>query len=251
MGSATIELHGDLQDFTTQRAARFTGEPSLKDVIESIGVPHPEIDLVVVDEVAVTLETKARDGMSVEVFPIREGPALQPRLIPHGEPSFVLDGHLGKLARILRLLGFDTWWDRNPPDELLAEISSREDRVLLTRDLGCLKRGIVHRGAFVRSTEQVQQGREIVKRFQLSSRARPFTRCLSCNGVLAEASVADAAALVPPRVLERHQRFLRCGECGHFYWAGTHHDRLQVLIERVLVLTPPHPDPLPVGEGES
>jgi uncharacterized protein len=234
MASASIVLHGDLRDFTSQTTARFTGEPSIKDVIESIGVPHPEIDLVVLDGVAITLETKARDGITLELFPVREGPALQPRLIPHGEPRFVLDGHLGKLARILRLLGFDTLWERNPPDEVLAEISAREDRVLLTRDLGCLKRGIVRRGAWVRATEQVLQGREIVKRFELEKVARPFTRCLSCNGALAEASADEASTAVPARVLEIHQRFLRCLACGHFYWAGTHQDRLQTLVDRVL-----------------
>jgi hypothetical protein len=240
MPSATILVRGDLRDFTSQTSARFTGEPSIKDLIESIGVPHPEIDLVLLDGAPVTLDTQARDGVTLEIFPVREGPDLRPRLIPQGEPRFVLDGHLGKLARILRLLGFDTWWGRNPPDELLAELSLREDRVLLTRDIGCLKRGIVRRGAWVRSTEQVAQGREIVKRFELHSKARPFTRCLSCNGALSEASVEEAKATVPPRVLELQQRFLRCGDCGHFYWSGTHHDRLRVLIARVL--THPHPD---------
>ena len=234
MPSATILLHGDLRDFSSQTSAQFTGEPSIKDVIESIGVPHPEIDLVVLDGAAITLDTRARVGMTLELFPVREGPDLHPRLIPHGEPCFVLDGHLGKLARILRLLGFDTIWERNPPDEVLAEISSREDRVLLTRDIGCLKRGIVRRGAWVRATEHVLQGREIVKRYQLEKAARPFTRCLSCNGALAASSAAEASTAVPARVLERHQQFLRCLACGHFYWAGTHQDRLQTLVDRVL-----------------
>lgn len=234
MATATIVPHGDLRDFASMRVARFTGEPSIKDVIESIGIPHPEIDLVVVEGAAITLEARARDGLTLELYPVHEGPDLHPRLIPSGEPRFVLDGHLGKLARLLRLLGFDTWWDRNPPDELLAELSSREDRVLLTRDLGCLKRGLVRRGAFVRATEQVLQGREVVRRFELARKTRPFTRCLSCNGLLSEATAAEASALVPARVLERHQRFLRCGECRHFYWAGTHHDRLQTLVDRVL-----------------
>lgn len=234
MATANIVLHGDLRDFSSESSARFTGEPSIKDVIESIGVPHPEIDLVVLDGASITLETKARDGMTLELFPVREGPDFQPRLIPPGAPRFVLDGHLGKLARILRLLGFDTWWERNPADELLADLSSREDRILLTRDLGCLKRGIVRRGAFVRATEQVLQGREIVKRYELATKARPFTRCLSCNGVLTESSAAEASAVVPARVLEVHQRFLRCITCGHFYWAGTHQDRLQTLVDRVL-----------------
>lgn len=236
MATATLVLHGDLQDFTAQRVAHFTGEPSLKDVIESIGVPHPEIDLLVLEGAATTLEATARDGMTVELFPVRAGPDLRPRLIPapQDQPRFVLDGHLGKLARLLRLLGFDTWWDRNPDDALLAELSSREDRVLLTRDLGCLKRAIVRRGAFVRATEQVRQGREVVERFRLAPKVRPFTRCLSCNGTLSEVSADEAKAQVPARVLERHQRFLRCGGCGHFYWAGTHHDRLQRLIDRAL-----------------
>lgn len=238
MSTAHLRLHGDLADFTraVTATAHFTGQPALKDVIESVGVPHPEVDLVLLEGVPVTLGATVPDGARLEVFPAGAGPAGQPRLLPPRQAvsRFVLDGHLGRLASLLRMLGFDTHWERNPPDEVLAAQSAREDRVLLTRDHGLLKRSAVVRGAFVRSTHHLTQLKEVVERFHLGPEARPFTRCLGCNGLLREVARAEAAPLVPPRVRERHDRFSRCEDCGQIYWAGTHHDRMKGVVATVL-----------------
>lgn len=248
VGTAHLRLHGDLADFTraatgvmvapesAEVLARFTGRPALKDVIESAGVPHPEVDLVLVDGLSTALDAPLHDGARVEVFPRDLGPAAHPRLLPplQERPRFVLDGHLGRLASLLRLLGFDTRWERDPTDRALAETSAGEDRVLLTRDLGLLKRSLVRRGAFVRSTQHLAQAREITDRFHLRAAARPFTRCLACNGTLREASPAEGAARAPPRVRERHDRFFCCDGCGRLYWAGTHHERMRGVIAGVL-----------------
>lgn len=235
MASAFLHLHGDLTDFTSapRTTAHFSGQPGLKDVIESIGVPHPEVDLVLVDGRPTPLQAPLHDGARVEVYPAGEGPPGLPRLLPPvpAVPRFVLDGHLGRLASLLRLLGFDTTYAREADDAALAAVSSGEDRVLLTRDLGLLKRSLVQRGAFVRSTQHLAQGREVVDRFRLHTGAQPFTRCLRCNGLLHPTS---STAGVPPRVLERHQRFLRCEGCGQLYWAGTHHDRMKGVVAQLL-----------------
>jgi len=245
VGLARFQLHGDLGDFVRRpggartepviAAQRFEGRPALKDVLEAVGVPHPEVDLVLVDGVSATLDDPLRDGALVDVFPAGTGPAGHPRLLPAPQrsPRFVLDGHLGRLASLLRALGFDTLWQRDWADEALAETSAREDRVLLTRDVGLLKRRRVRRGAFVRSTQHRAQAREVVARFGLGSLARPFTRCLRCNGPLRKATEAEASR-APPRVRERHQRYLSCDGCGGLYWPGTHHDRLKGALAEVL-----------------
>lgn len=248
MSSARFRLHGDLADFTralngvrapagpTVVTQSFSGSPSLKDVIEAVGVPHCEVDLVLVDGAPRPLEWALADGASVDVFPARAGPPGFARLLPSLQeaPRFVLDGHLGRLASILRMLGFDVLWEHDPADEALAETSAREDRVLLTRDLGLLKRGVVRRGAFVRSTQHLAQAREVVDRFELRAKARPFTRCIACNGVLREISAEEAAPRVPPRVRERHSRFLACEACGGLYWPGSHHERMKGVVAELL-----------------
>lgn len=249
MGEARLRLHGDLADFTrpangahaagrdvVEVTARFEGAPGLKDVIESTGVPHCEVDGVQVDGAPATLESKVCEGAEVDVFPRGEGPAQLPRLLPPPQPTprFVLDGHLGRLASLLRLLGFDVAWERDPADAALADTSAREDRTLLTRDLGLLKRAVVRRGAFVRATRPQAQAKEVVQRFHLRDAARPFTRCLTCNGRLAEVSPEAAAPRVPPRVRERQTRFLECDGCGALYWPGTHHARLERTVAALL-----------------
>ena len=247
VSTAHLRLHGDLADFTRASTgvletgrepasvtAHFSGAPALKDVIESIGVPHPEIDLVLVDGRAASLDAAMHEGAHLEVFPAGAGPPGHVRLLPPPQdvPRFVLDGHLGRLMSLLRMLGFDSTWERDPTDEALAEISAREDRTLLTRDLGLLKRSLVRRGAFVRSTLHLAQGREVVERFALRGKEKPFSRCLNCNGSLREAP--DAATRVPPRVLERHDHFFVCQSCDRIYWAGTHHERMKDVIADLL-----------------
>lgn len=248
MGTVTVRLHGDLTDFTRPAngerparvepvtvRARFDGRPALKDVLESAGVPHCEVDLVLAGDEALTLEAPARDGATLDVFPAGEGPPGARLLPPLQQPArFLLDGHLGRLASLLRMLGFDTAWERDADDAVLAARSAAEDRTLLTRDLGLLKRGVVRRGAFVRATQPMAQAAEVVTRFRLRPQARPFTRCIRCNGVLRAISAEDAAPRVPPRVRELQRRYLECSECHGLYWPGTHHARMERVVAELL-----------------
>lgn len=237
VSAALFHFSGDLAFFRgASLTSTFDERAAAKDVLEAIGVPHPEIDLVLMDGNPLPLEARIRDGATLEIFPARFGPEGYERLLPPIPqlPRFVLDGHLGRLASLLRMLGFDTTWERNPADEGLAQISSNEDRVLLTRDLGLLKRTLVRRGAFVRATQHLAQGREIVSRFSLQASARPFTRCLACNGLLAPVSQAEAIQRVPQGVLERHVHFLGCVACSRLYWSGTHHAQMKSVVAELL-----------------
>jgi uncharacterized protein with PIN domain len=186
---------------------------TLMHVIESIGVPHTEVGRI------------ERNGDSTHVYP-RRPERLQ-------DPRFVLDQHLGRLAAYLRMLGFDVLHRVPTPDEELAAISSRENRVLLTRDMGLLKRKVVERGYFVRATDPRAQLSEVVKRFGLIHSIEPFTRCFHCNTRLEQVDKAHIETRLPERTADLHQDFMHCPTCRRVYWRGSHYDRMRELIEQL------------------
>lgn len=234
--SVSLRFYGPLNDFLApelrQREQRVElGErASIKDVIESRGVPHPEVELVLVNGERVTMAYVVHDGDRVSVHPRLI--TLDPR--DPGELRFVLDGHLGRLAAYLRALGFDTAYDRHADDEQLALRSRAEQRVLLTRDIGLLKRSIVRDGYWLRSTRPAEQLRELDARYALARRARPFSRCLRDNALLVEVDKSAVLARLPPRTRQVYQRFYECPECHRLFWRGSHHDHLLRLFERTL-----------------
>ena len=142
------------------------------------------------------------------------------------DPRFVVDGHLGRLAAYLRMLGFDTWYERTADDALLAAIASSEKRLLLTRDLGLLKRKEVEQGYCVRSDKPLEQLREVTCRFALQSQSTPFSRCMECNGLLDSVSKEEVADLLPPHTRQTKNEFSRCHDCGKIFWRGSHHARM-------------------------
>jgi uncharacterized protein with PIN domain len=188
---------------------------------------------------------RLRNGDRIAVYPMFEafdiGALTAVRAAPLREPRFVLDGHLGRLAAYLRMLGFDALWEQQPSDADLARISADGQRILLTRDLGLLKRSQVTHGLFVRATDPEKQLRDVVARLHLERVARPFTRCLRCNGALEGVELAAVESELPPKVRERVREVRRCAGCGKLYWAGTHHSRMSAVIERVL--KPPRSSP--------
>ncbi len=216
---------------------------SIKDVIESFGVPHPEVDLVLVDGESVGFDRVVRDGDRIAVYPVFEsfdvGPLARVRAAPLRDTRFLLDVHLGRLARLLRLLGLDAAYGNDADDEALARMSVAERRILLTCDRGLLKRSTVTHGYCVRSRRTREQLREVVRRFDLARALRPLTRCALCNGDLATVSRAEALHELPPRTRERATTFRRCTRCGHLYWDGTHVARILRLAEELTAESEP------------
>jgi uncharacterized protein len=214
-----------------------TGTPSVKDAIESLGVPHTEIDLILVDGRSVRFDRRLRGGERVAVYPEFERFDISPlhrlRPKPLRETRFVADVHLGTLARFLRLLGFDTRYDNGLDDAELAAITSGEKRILLTRDVGLLKRKTVVRGQWLRSRDPEQQVAEVVGALHLKRALRPFTRCMTCNGGLVAIARDEVDSLVPPRVYRRFRSFKQCSDCQRVYWRGTHFLRLRSLVKKV------------------
>lgn len=211
---------------------------SVKDAIESAGVPHTEVDLVLVNGVSVGFDHVLRGGERVAVYPVFErldiAPLVRLRPAPLREPRFVLDAHLGKLARHLRLAGFDSLWENDYADDEIVALSVAQKRIILTRDKGILMRRVVQRGHFVRETDSERQLAEVVRAFQLEGALRPFTRCRVCNAPLREVPKAAVAARVPGQVLATLERFTECPQCGRVFWEGSHFERLRRMLRAAL-----------------
>lgn len=244
MKQATFRFYAELNDLLpAERRGRafehaFTGTPAVKDVIEAFGVPHTEVDLVLADGEPVDFAWRLRDGARVSVYPVFEAldvaTVTRVRAAPLRELRFVVDGHLGRLARHLRMLGFDTVWEATAEDAALAALAAAEHRVLLTRDRGLLKRRAVTHGCCVRASAPGEQLREVVRRLDLARAISPFTRCIRCNGRLEPAAAAEVRDRLPPRVRERQAEFRRCAGCGRVYWPGTHHARMERTIAELV-----------------
>jgi uncharacterized protein with PIN domain len=210
---------------------------SVKDMIEGIGVPHAEVDLILVNGESADFTRLIRNGDRVAVYPVFESlditPVLRLRPQPLRETKFVLDVHLGRLAGYLRMLGFDTIYSNRFSDGELVRISAEEKRILLTRDRGVLKHSAVTHGYWLRETDSRRQAAEVVRRFDLAKSLRPFTRCMVCNHPLKTAPKAEVSSRVPPGTLEWCEEFRECTGCGRVYWHGSHCRRMRRWIEKL------------------
>jgi uncharacterized protein with PIN domain len=235
-----LRFYAELNDFLPpERRMRafeyaFYVAPSIRDVIESAGVPHTEVDLILVNGRSVDFSYVVEDGDRISVYPVFEsidiGPLVRVRPKPLRQARFVLDVHLGRLAAYLRMAGFDALYQNDYSDEQLAAISSNEQRILLTRDVGLLKRAVIMRGYWVRETSPRLQLAEVLRRFDLFGQVTPFVRCLACNAPLEPVAKEDVAARVPATVRAKHNSFQRCPSCGRIYWPGTHYQRMQRML---------------------
>ena len=236
-----LRFHGDLAFFLGSNAGdtvverQLAEKTSIKDIIESCGVPHPEVDLILVDEQTVGFDHTLTDDAKVNVFPVANHGTVnaEKRLQTIVISRFVADGHLGSLTRNLRLLGFDVAYSQNANDRQLLDVMAREDRALLTRDRRLLMHAIVHYGYCPRSQNPDEQTIEIVRRFNLSELIAPFTRCLRCNAMLEEATKADVIDKLEPLTKIYYNQFRRCPGCRQIYWPGSHFAKLQKRIEKI------------------
>ena len=237
--SVRLNFKGNLA-FFLKRSARppviertLKEKTSVKDVIESCGVPHPEVDIIVVDGGAVNFSFILHKNSSIDIYPVDFTNEIhrEHRLQRSAVTTFVTDGHLGKLTRNLRLLGFDVVCPASADDRQLLDIMQRENRALLTRDRPLLMHAVVRDGFYPRSQDANEQTIEVIRRFQLFSVMAPFSRCLRCNGLLAEVGKAAVLESLEPLTRIYYERFWRCNNCGQIYWPGTHFDKLRARIE--------------------
>ena len=240
MNPLTVRLnfHGDLNFFTGSKSCierNLTEKTSVKDVIESCGVPHPEVDLILVNGRPVSFEHGLECSAEIEVFSVqKKSPQFKEnRLQRRNFKRFIADGHLGKLTRDLRLLGFDVAYDRQAQDRQLLHIMASENRALLTRDRRLLMHSIVRHGYCPRSQDADEQTIEVIRRFELFDSIAPFTRCLRCNAPLQKVAKADVIEKLEPLTKIYYEEFRRCTGCGQIYWAGSHFSKLQRRLEQL------------------
>lgn len=240
----TIRFYEELNDFLSSECRKIDFNHAIargqtvKDLIESIGVPHTEVDLVLINGDSVEFGYRLQHGDQISVYPVFErldiSKATRLRPEPLREIRFVLDCHLAKLARYLRMLGFDSRHENHYADSEIAEISVRDRRIVLTRDRGLLKRRIITHGRYVRNIEPRKQLKEIVDWLDLSRSTKPFTRCIRCNGLLQEVSKSDIEELLEPDTSSYYQQFWQCSDCDHIYWKGSHYQKMQRIVKEAM-----------------
>lgn len=244
MVTATFRFYEELNDFLAPRRRKqaFTvpcaQAATAKHMIEALGVPHTEVELILVNGESVGFDRIIENGDRVAVYPRFEAmdvtPILKVRALPLRDTRFVADAHLGGLAHMLRMLGFDTLYDNHYDDDAIVAASERDARIVLTRDRELLKRRVVTRGCYVHAVKSEAQLREIVERLDLARRARPFTLCLHCNLPLRRVDKTSVLDRLPPKVREYYERFSTCDACGRVYWEGSHWRDMRSMLNKVL-----------------
>lgn len=236
----SLRFYEELNDFlpAKQRKIEFPHcykQPgSVKDLVESLGVPHTEIDLILVNGHSVNFHYRVQEGDRISVYPVFESLDITPitHLRPHPlrTPRFVLDVHLGRLAAYLRMLGFDTVYRNDYDDPSLATISSEQHRILLTCDRKLLMRKQISHGYFVRARQPHRQLQEVTARLDLGRLFQPFSRCMHCNGAIQPVKKALIQDRLLPHTRAHQEVFGQCDTCHKVYWQGTHYQRMQRLI---------------------
>ncbi|HYH14421.1 MAG TPA: Mut7-C RNAse domain-containing protein [Flavisolibacter sp.] len=241
--TGTIPFHfiGSLCDFLPKRIQgqfhyQLLHPTSVKDAIEAMGVPHVEVECIKVHgkDVPFTYQLKPEDA--VIVYPFISHNTFSEVVLrpPLKRPiKFILDVHLGSLARLLRLAGFDTYYETEAADAIIAKIAAKEDRVVLTRDIGLLKHKIIHWGYWIRSQHREEQFKEVACRFNLWSSFSPFSYCLACNGSIKSVNKEMVMNLIPSNAALYFHSFFQCQSCQRVYWKGTHYDRMLETLERL------------------
>ena len=241
MTQVTLRFYAELNDFLPpeRRWRDWTlsgeGQVPVRHLIESCGVPHTEVELILRGGLSIDSETRVADGDRIAVYPMFETFDVRPLLRLRPQPlrhlRFLADAHLGSLARDLRMLGFDTVWHNDLGDATLVRLAAAEGRTILTRDRQLLMRREVTHGCYIRPGSGGDQLAYLVERLQLCAELVPFTRCLACNGPIVPVAAEVVRALVPPGVLVRHFEFWRCADCHRVYWKGSHWAAMQRRID--------------------
>jgi uncharacterized protein len=241
---ALFRFYEELNDFLppdrrkVQFMVEFKGNPSIKDSIEALGIPHTEVDLILSNGVSVPFSYQVRNGDMISVYPVFESIDITSvthlRAEPLRELKFIADIHLGKLAKYLRLLGFDCHYMKDLTGHELLSIAETEKCIILTRNISLLKIKSVNRGYWVRSQYPAEQVREIIDRFDLAGKVKPFSRCMVCNGIVRFIDKESVGSELEPCTLRYYHEFSRCDSCKRIYWKGSHTSKLLRLIDAIV-----------------
>ena len=241
---ANFMFFGGLEGLLVRRyrpapvAYRFRDHPGVKDPIETMGIPHTEVDVVLANGRSVGFDYQLAHGDTIAVYPpdsaIPAVPLVRLSPILTAPARFVLDVHLGSLARRMRLLGFDTLYRNDFADAELLRLSLEQGRILLTRDLGILKHRRLVFGALVRSDYVNEQVQQILTRYRLFDQIRPWLRCMACNGLVEPVAKGEILHRLEPLTRRYYDEFRRCTACRRLYWRGSHHEKIEKWLASML-----------------
>jgi uncharacterized protein with PIN domain len=245
MKTATFRFHRELNEFLarSQREQAFAcacpPASTTKHMIEALGVPHTEVEVILRNGAPTGFDAAIEHGDRIEVYPYGATPRRSNGMrlrepLQAQSLAFIADAHLGGLAQLLRLAGFDTRYDNHFPDDEIEQLALAEERVVLTRDRELLKRRTLIHGCYVRALQPDAQWREVAMRLGLANHIRPFRLCLMCNAPLRQASADELDGRVPDGVLERHARFVTCDVCRRVFWEGSHWKRMRARMEDLM-----------------
>jgi hypothetical protein len=248
MHRATFRFYAGLNDLLPPDRRQiafvlpFDGRVTIKHLVESLGVPHTEVDLIIVNGDPVSFNHIVQNEDRISVYPVFTSIDINPigRLqpLPLRQTRFVLDTHLGQLARYLRMLGFDCLYQNNYEDDELAEISGKQQRILLSRDRGLLKRNLVTHGYCIKDIDPRLQTLEVIRRFDLREIIHPFQRCLKCNGRLISVDKEDIVDRLNDDTRRFYDEFQICESCNQIYWKGSHYEHMEHFLEEILSSDP-------------
>jgi len=247
MSIAYFRFYEELNDFLPQEKRKklflyeFNSTPSIKDAIEAIGVPHVEVDLILVNSLSVDFSYKLKNADSVSVYPVFESfdiaSVTHLREKPLRDLKFVADVHLGKLTKYLRLFGFDTYYRTDINDEEIIDLAISDKRVILTKDKGLLKNKKVTHGYYIRSRYPRYQLKEVFLRFDLKNLIASFTRCMECNGLLRDVTKKEILDRLLPKTRQYYRKFKMCNDCNRIYWNGSHWQNMKRDIKTLMLAT--------------
>jgi len=245
MKTVNLRFYEELNDFLpkgnkkVRLTHQFSGRTSIKDMIESLGIPHVEVDMILANGKSVGFNYIVNDNDDISIYPVFESLDVKEvqhlREKPLRNPKFIADVHLGSLAKYLRMLGIDTYYMNNYTDEEIIQISINEKRTILTKDTGLLKQKRVTHGYYVRNTNPVKQAGEILYRFNLIQSINYFTRCLKCNSLLQKVEKGNVINKIPEKVRAIQKEFYVCENCNKIYWPGTHFERMNGTIAQIIL----------------
>jgi uncharacterized protein with PIN domain len=235
--SVRLVFHGELVELLNKNGTpgsirELLRTAPVKDLVESQGIPHTEVGSIV------TSSGEERDfrytpdfGETLHIHPheppvdVTKGTVLFPR--PFEKIRFIVDVNVGRLAKLLRIGGFDTLYNPKWGDGEIAEKAHTEERVLLTRDRELLKRNAVLRGRLIRSFDPWGQFGEVITFFGLGEKIDLFSRCPRCNKLLEPVKKEDVIDRLEPLTRLMYDSFTICPRCGQIYWQGSHHSRIR------------------------
>ncbi len=238
----SIRFYGNLKDLIIPSKrirydVHFKVSPGIKDVIESEGVPHTEVGLIIVNGLSAGWKYRLQNNDQIAVYPFFKNIEINnlSKVLEKGYPAgrFILDVHLGRLVKHLRILGFDASYNPEWDDNTIIELSNREKRIILTRDRGILKNGLVRFGYLVRSIYPQEQLRQVLDRFDLWDSLYPLIRCLECNGEIVSVPAETVKEVLEENTKKYFNDFYQCSSCGKVYWKGTHYERMKKDIGRL------------------